>query len=92
MNYLTLISPINTEKAMSVSSSGIYAFFVEVSSNKASIKKEVEEIFNVKVDKVNIINSRGKKKFFKGVAGKTKSFKKAFVKISSGSINFESGF
>lgn len=85
-----LISPLNTEKAMAVSAFGVYAFLVHPSANKRLIKQAVESIFKVKVGKVNVVNTHGKTKIFKGMRGVTASHKKAFVRLTEGTINFES--
>ena len=53
------------------------------------IKKSIETIFGVDVEKVNIINTEGKVKRFKGTVGKRSSVKKAIVTIKDGQeINF----
>lgn len=79
-------SPIITEKSLIASESlGKYTFLVHSSSTKDSVKKAVESIFSVKVVKVNIINTKGKVKRFKGIIGKRNDRKKAIVTLAEGS-------
>jgi large subunit ribosomal protein L23 len=79
-----------TEKAMN-SSKGVYVFKVAESATKFDIKVAVEKIFNVKVGKVNVLNRYGKKRIFRGKAGRVASRKHAIVRLSEGAINFEGG-
>lgn len=92
MNYDVIVSPLNTEKAMASNSAGQYVFVVRSWATKPVIAAAVESIFNVKVAKVNVLNTPVIKKTFKGISGTRGSFKKAFVKLSEGTINFEGGF
>ena len=55
-----IIRPIITEKTMQGATEKKYTFEVAKKSNKIEIAKAVEEIFNVKVSKVNTVNVRGK--------------------------------
>ncbi len=93
VNYYDIIRrPIITEKA--TAGTGFSKFFFEVSScaNKLSVKKAVEAIFNVKVLQVNISNTQGKRKMFKGREGFRKSHKRAIVTLEQGqTIDFTSG-
>ncbi|MEM3112825.1 MAG: 50S ribosomal protein L23 [Candidatus Pacearchaeota archaeon] len=57
-----IIKPITTEKAIKlIEIENTILFEVGKKDNKKSIKKEIEGIFNVNVDKINILN-RGSKK------------------------------
>ena len=54
-------------------------------ANKFQIKKAVEELFKVKVVKVNTLNVRGKaRRKPTGQAGKDEDWKKAIVKLRAG--------
>lgn len=64
---------------------GKYTFEVAVSADKTSIKKAVEAIFDVKVEKVNVLNVQGKSKRFRGTIGKRSDWKKAVVTLAKGS-------
>jgi large subunit ribosomal protein L23 len=56
------IKPVITEKAvMMIEANNILTFKTGISSSKDEIKKEVEEVFNVKVDKVRTLNKGNKK-------------------------------
>lgn len=87
-----LIFPSNTEKSMSLTGTNVYVFIVSLKATKKNIKDSIEKFFQVKVAKVNVANVKGKSKIFRGHLGNLSSFKKAFVTISEGSINFDSGF
>jgi large subunit ribosomal protein L23 len=73
-----------SEKAFMVQEDGKYMFVVDKKANKPEIKKAVEELFNVEVEKVNIINTKGKNKVFKGIKGRRPSYKKAIVTLKEG--------
>ena len=62
-----------------------YTFSVDIRANKVQIKQAVEKIFNVKVDSVNNINMKPKRKRVGRYYGKTNKVKKAMVKLSEGS-------
>jgi large subunit ribosomal protein L23 len=82
-----IIAPIITEKtADEMQNNNTYTFEVAKSANKTQIKKAIENIFNVKVEKVNTVNTPTKKKRVGKYTGTTKSIKKAIVKLSEGSI------
>ncbi len=90
--YSLIIRPIFTEKAMSnVEQNKVYVFEVDKSANKLEIKSAIETIFSVTVRKVNIVNKKGEKTFFKGVKGKKKDMKKAVVQLSKGVIDISGG-
>ena len=57
-----IIRPVITEKTMSLLAENKYTFLVDKRANKVEIKKAIEEIFNVKVDRVTTMNLQGKKK------------------------------
>lgn len=57
-----IIKPIITEESMNEMAYKKYTFKVDRRANKSEIKKAVEKIFDVKVEKVNTINMLGKEK------------------------------
>lgn len=57
---------------------------VHPDANKIMVKKAVEELFKVKVEKVNIINQKGKKKRRGRYIGYTSGMKKAIVTLKPG--------
>lgn len=93
VNYYDIIrKPIITEKATAATELNKFTFEVAISADKSKVKKAVEAIFNVQVKQVNISNSQGKKKIFKGREGVRKACKKAVVTLEQGqTIDFTSG-
>lgn len=87
-----LIKPILTEKQTAISEkfSNRYGFRVIPSANKVEIKNAVEQMYGVKVERVNTINYPGKSKsrFTKAGAinGKTSAYKKAIVTLKEGDV------
>ena len=85
-NYRDVIkAPIITEKSSDLAKNNTMVFSVDVKANKTQIKQAVEKIFNVKVEKVNTVNVKPKKKRVGRYVGKTNKVKKAIVKLSEGS-------
>lgn len=85
-NYRDIIkAPIITEKSSDLAKNNVIVFSVDVKANKTQIKQAIEKIFNVKVDSVNTINVKPKKKRVGRYTGKTVKVKKAIVKLSEGS-------
>jgi large subunit ribosomal protein L23 len=84
-----VIRPIITEKTMAGTAMKKYTFKVVKNANKITIKKAVEELFNVKVDKVNTMHVRGKLRKRGKTEGYTPSWKKAIVTLSEKSKNIE---
>ncbi len=66
-----------------------YTFEVPVCANKIEIKKAVEEVFGVKVAKVNTIKVLGKVKRMGRFEGRRASYKKAIVTLAQGSKTIE---
>lgn len=89
-----IIKPLLTEKSYSGIANKVYTFVVAKNAGKVEIKKAVEELFGVQVEKVNTVNVKGKKKTQNTKAGrtigKTSDYKKAIVTLteSSKSIAF----
>ncbi len=81
--------PIITEQSMEQVADKKYTFEVLPSANKIQIKKAVEEIFKVKVEKVTTINYDGKTKRMGVHIGKRASWKKAVVKLTADSKTIE---
>jgi large subunit ribosomal protein L23 len=66
-----------------------YTFEVDVRANKTQVKDAVQEIFGVKVEKVNIMNYKGKFKRMGKHAGYTNKRRKAIVKLTADSKEIE---
>lgn len=84
-----VIKPIITEKSMSGLQNGKYTFEVAKNANKVEIAKAVEELFGVKVAKVNTLNVRGRYKRMGMNAGYTAAWKKAVVTLTADSKTIE---
>jgi large subunit ribosomal protein L23 len=91
-----LIKPLVTEKFSAMNEYGKYGFVVERSANKVQIRQEVEKKYGVTVECVNTMVQPGKSKSRSTKAGvikgKSKTYKKAIVKVADGDIiDFYSG-
>ena len=85
-NYRDIIkAPIITEKTSELASNNVITFSVDVNANKTQIKQAIEAIFNVKVESVNTIIIKPKKRRVGRYVGKTNKVKKAIVKLKEGS-------
>jgi len=78
--------PVITERSADLMSEDKYTFDVDLRASKTQVKHAVEEIFDVKVDKVNIMNVKPKKKRMGRYEGYTNRRRKAIVKLKEGSI------
>lgn len=84
-----IIKPIVTEASMEAAQNRKYTFSVAKDANKIEIAKACEELFNVKVAKVNTISMRGKYRRQGQSEGYTASWKKAVVTITPESKTIE---
>lgn len=84
-----VIRPIVTEKSMMGIVDKKYTFEVAKAANKIEIAKAVEELFKVKVAKVNTVSMRGKLRRQGRYEGYTKSWKKAYVTLTEDSKPIE---
>ena len=88
--YDIIKRPIITEQSMAGAEFKKYTFEVAKSANKIEIKKAVEEVFGVKVSKVNTLNMQGKEKRTGSYpAGRRPSWKKAIVTLTEDSKTIE---
>ena len=88
--YDIIIRPLITERSTAAVADKKYVFEVAPSAGKIQIKQAVEEIFGVKVADVNTLNMHGKKKRVgAGRPGMTKSWKKAYVRLTDDSKTIE---
>ena len=87
--YDIIIKPIITEQSMEATEEKKYVFQVALDANKIEIKKAVEEIFGVKVEKVNTIRMDGKEKRMGVHIGRRANWKKAMVKLTADSKTIE---
>ena len=91
MNAYDIIRrPVITEQSMETVAEKKYVFEVAIDANKTEIKAAVEEIFGVKVTKVNTVRMQGKvKRTGAYPAGKRADYKKAVVTLSADSKTIE---
>ncbi len=87
--YDIIRRPIITERSMAGVANKIYTFEVALDANKHEIRKAVEEIFKVKVDKVNTLKMPRKQRRVGVHQGYTAIRKKAVVKLSADSKPIE---
>ena len=83
-------SPCLTEKGNYLQETqGKVIFKVDRRANKIEIKKAVEILFNVKVSKISTSNMNGKQKRVGAKStGRTSDWKKAYITLTEGKINF----
>ena len=84
-----VIRPVITEKSMLGAVNKVYTFEVAKTANKIEIAKAVEELFGVKVAKVNTISVRGRFKRMGRNEGYKPDWKKAIVTLTEGSKTIE---
>jgi large subunit ribosomal protein L23 len=90
--YDKILSPVLTEKSTILSEQNKVVFKVPNSSNKLTLKKNIEKIFKVNVTKINIINKQSRKKITRGKKIKVKGYKKAIITLKKGqSIDLTTG-
>ena len=91
-HYDTIIAPVITEKATYLSEQNKVVFRVAKDATKDEIADAVEQLFKVKVVKVNTLNVKGKTKRWRGRPGRRADVKKAIVTLAEGqSIDVATG-
>ena len=86
-SYYDIIKmPVITEKSTALGKYGKYIFKILPHANKSLIRKAIEEIFSVKVTKINILNQKGKMKKFKGFWGHRSDTKKAIITLKKDQV------
>ena len=88
-----ILKPIITEESMMGTAFKKYTFKVAKDANKAEIKAAIEEVFGVKVAKVNTMNCKGHLRRYGRFQGYTPAWKKAIVTLTedSDTIDFFDG-
>ena len=88
--YDVILRPVITEQSMASVADKKYVFQVAIDADKTQIKAAVEEIFGVKVAKVNTVRMQGKvKRTGAYPAGRRAAYKKAVVTLSADSKTIE---
>ena len=88
--YDIIRRPVITEQSMEAVADKKYVFMVDVDANKTEIKSAIEQIFSVKVAKVNTVRMQGKAKRTGAYpVGKRPEYKKAIVTLTADSKTIE---
>ena len=88
--YDIILRPVITEQSMEAIADKKYVFQVAIDANKTEIKAAVEEIFGVKVAKINTVRMQGKvKRTGAYPAGRRAAYKKAIVTLTADSKTIE---
>ena len=83
--FNVLRAPHVSEKAARLQEvSNQYVFEVDAHATKTEVKAAVEKMFNVNVERVTVVNSKGKVKAFKGREGSRNGARKAYVRLREG--------
>jgi large subunit ribosomal protein L23 len=83
--HAVLVQPLLTEKITGLrEKTNTVGFIVHPDANLVQIKQAVEALLKVKVEKVNVMNVRGKVKRLGRFSGKRSDWKKAFVTLKEG--------
>jgi large subunit ribosomal protein L23 len=91
-HYDTILAPVITEKATVLADHNKVVFRVAMDATKDEIASAVEQLFKVKVVKVNTLIQKGKTKRFRGHKGRRSDVKKAIVTLEEGqSIDITTG-
>lgn len=79
-----IIRPMVSEKSYAGLEQNRYTFLVDPNSNKTEIKEAIQQIWNVRVLKVNTMNRKGKEQRFRYTKGKRPDQKLAVVSLAEG--------
>ena len=79
-----ILAPVMSEKSYAASTHGTYTFKVHPDSHKTQIRQAVEELFDVKVERVNVIKVQAKPKRRGTIRGTRPGWKKAIVELKPG--------
>ncbi|ROU00530.1 MULTISPECIES: 50S ribosomal protein L23 [Marinobacter] len=82
--YKVLLGPHVSEKASLVAENNQVVFRVAADATKPEVKRAVEQLFNVKVEGVQILNRKGKLKRTVRGFGKRDDLRKAYVRLAEG--------
>ena len=80
----TLRAPHISEKSARLAEHNQYVFVVAPAATKADVRAAVEKLFDVKVEQVNLVNTKGKVKAFRQRAGSRQGKRKAYVRLAEG--------
>jgi large subunit ribosomal protein L23 len=83
-NYEIIKTPLITEKLQNQQPQGIYGFWVDRKANKIQIRRAIEKIYSVSVERVSVLTMPGKKRRLRFKEGHQPSWKKAVVRLKKG--------
>ncbi len=83
MYQILLVPHVSEKSTLLAEANNQHVFKVASDATRSEVKQAVEELFKVKVDKVRILNVKGKAKRFGGRLGKRSDMRKAYVTLSS---------
>lgn len=90
--YDLIVKPLITEKTLKLVEAGKYTFEVMKGANKTEVKKAIEEIFEVEVQKVNLVKVPKKEVHFGRFKGYKPAVNKAIVTLEKGDIKLNQIF
>lgn len=79
-----LRAPHISEKSARLAEHNQYVFLVAPGATKADVSAAVESLFEVTVERVNLVNTRGKVKSFRLRSGSRQGKRKAYVRLAEG--------
>ncbi len=79
-----LRAPHISEKSARLAEHNQYVFVVAPGATKADVSAAVESLFEVTVEQVNLVNTKGKVKSFRFRAGSRQGRRKAYVRLAEG--------
>ena len=91
MDLNLIKKPVITEKSTANAQFNKYIFEIRNDANKINIKKTIEDIYKVKVQKLNSLNVKSKPKVFKGQRGTRSELKRIIVTLKEGNTIDMSG-
>lgn len=84
--YEVIRRPLMTEKIGLMGEYNTHAFEVGSDATKHDVKKAIEKLFGVQVEKVTTLTRKGRVRRFKGRTGMTSNSKRAFVRVKAGVV------
>lgn len=84
--YKVLIKPLLTEKVNKMASHNVVAFKVHKDANKIMVANAISKVYNVKVERVNMVTMPSKIRSFGRSSGRVAAWKKAIVTLKKGEV------
>ena len=84
MYQILLLPHVSEKSTLLADANNQHVFRVASDASRTEVKQAVEALFKVKVEKVRILNVKGKTKRFGGRLGKRSDIRKAYVKLHAG--------